>query len=1168
MNKMQFSLMFFDSRDDISIDDQYRLVIESAKFGDRHGFTRVWIPERHFTEFGSLYPNPAILHAALARETQHIRLQAGSVVLPLHHPIQIVEEWAMLDCLSGGRVGISFAPGWHPNDFILAPDKYTNRYQELDRGIKTVQKLWRGESISIKNGSGNLVEVKAYPKPIQKDLPVWMTVARNPKNFVKAGEMGANVLTHLLDQNLEQLAEKIALYRQSRLEAGYAPEAGIVTVMLHTFVGSNLKEVRQQARQPFCQFLKSNPALLEGLAKSRGYSVNTIEVSDQDLDEFLNFLYDRFVSTRGLIGTPETCLGILEELERVGANEVACLLDFGPDENLVLSNLPTLDRLKSLYQNRVNYHQNPTDRKPEQIQFIQKHNRESSTEISLSQIKNRCKIKTYGWDFYKKLEEYGFSVKPTDQNVESLWLGEGEAFGQIKLDPEVEPNSKNSHLPPCLLNACEQVISGILYLDRPLLDERLRYLSRGVKSLQIRKDIGSSVGIYVKLQPPEKTNFLEADIYIFDSFEELVVEIIGWRMQQVGQPLNVPLNFESKYKDWFYNLQWQEQSYTSEDRSKVTRKNKNWVIFTDRTGVGQNLSELLRNRGETCLVVNYGETERVDEESFSIDPAVAEQMQKLIPKIQKLVSLAECNIIHLWSLDVTPPQQITAASLQRDRLLSVGSSLHLLQALASCSEVPKVWLVTRGVQPIKLENRSLAIAQSPLWGLGRVASIEFAHLWGGAIDLDPQSSNEELAQQLFKAIVNEIPENQVAYRQGKQFVARLHKIPQLPAKKRAIKIREDSTYMITGGLGGIGFQVANWMVEKGARSLVLVGRKSSKNQHQFRPLEAAGAKVMFVQADVSDPEALELGLSKIQQSLPPLRGIIHLAGILDDAILLEENWEHFSQVVAPKIEGAWNLHSLTEKLPLDFFVLFSSASSLFGSAIGQGNYVTANTFLDYLAHYRSSLGLPALSINWGPWSEVGHAATDYGRKAHEQAAQLGINNLSIEQGLDILENLLFSKEVTQIGVVPIQWSRLFETDSFILKNPLLVDIINQERLNQSSVKPASHAILDRLAASVDSERQEILMNYLQDRVSKVLRISRTRINCNEPLNTLGLDSLMAVELRNKLQTDLGIEISIVQFVAGASISNLATTIKQRIAQNTESKTNRQIKENNWIEGEL
>jgi natural product biosynthesis luciferase-like monooxygenase protein len=343
---MRFGLMFFAASEEALGQQKYHVVIECARFGDRHGFSSVWVPERHFTHLGSLYPNPAVLHAALARETQQIGLRAGSVVLPLHNPLRVAEEWAVVDNLSDGRVGISFASGWNPNDFAFFPDRYARRGDELFASIQVVQKLWRGETIAATSGSGAPIDLRIYPTPVQPELPVWVTAAGNPQTFARAGAIGAHLLTHVLDQSIETLAANIAVYRQARAAHGHAPDAGQVTVMVHTFVGADAGVVHEQARRPYCEYLKANIGLLRGLAQSRGQSFDITTMAPEDIDSFVAMLYERFATSRGLIGTPETCLDVVRQLSAAGADEVACLLDFGPSVEQILNNLPHLLGLK------------------------------------------------------------------------------------------------------------------------------------------------------------------------------------------------------------------------------------------------------------------------------------------------------------------------------------------------------------------------------------------------------------------------------------------------------------------------------------------------------------------------------------------------------------------------------------------------------------------------------------------------------------------------------------------------------------------------------------------------------------------------------------------------------------------------------------------------------
>jgi natural product biosynthesis luciferase-like monooxygenase protein len=345
---IDFSLFYFASDDQGSAAASYKLLLEGAKFADQHGFSAIWTPERHFHEFGGSYPNPSVTSAAIATITERIQIRAGSVVLPLHNPIRVAEEWAVVDNLSQGRVGISFASGWNGDDFVLAPDNYGDRKRIMQEGIETVQQLWRGDSIICRGGSGNDVEVKIRPRPVQPELPTWLTAAGNPETFRLAGEMGVNLLTHLLGQNLEELAANITLYRQAYQAHHPHRAVGHVTLMLHTFVGQNIDTVRQVVHKPFCNYLLSSIGLLKNLASSLGQNMDVAEFTAEERQILLDHAFDRYFSTSGLFGTVSTCLPMVERLKAIGVNEVACLIDFGVEFEAVMSSLHELANLKQL----------------------------------------------------------------------------------------------------------------------------------------------------------------------------------------------------------------------------------------------------------------------------------------------------------------------------------------------------------------------------------------------------------------------------------------------------------------------------------------------------------------------------------------------------------------------------------------------------------------------------------------------------------------------------------------------------------------------------------------------------------------------------------------------------------------------------------------------------
>ncbi|MFQ5678534.1 MAG: MupA/Atu3671 family FMN-dependent luciferase-like monooxygenase [Gemmatimonadota bacterium] len=355
--QIDFGLFYFSASPDAEETDRYRLLKEGASYADRHGYSAVWTPERHFHTFGGLYPNPSVTGAAVAAMTDHLRIRAGSVVLPLHHPVRVAEEWSVVDNLSGGRVELSFASGWQRNDFIFAPDHYEDRHAIMYRGIDMIRRLWRGESVWMPSVDGEQVEIRLFPPPVQDELPFWVTAAGSPETFRRAGEIGAYLLTHLLGQRTRDLAEKIHVYRRAWEENGHGPGEGRVAVMLHTFVGDDDEQVRRLVREPLKEYLRTSVSLIRNYAgvwksysrkgegmHARGDEFETL--SAEDMEALLDQAFDRYYEESGLLGTPERCLRMVRELQDAGVDELACLIDFGVETDVVLRALPALSRLR------------------------------------------------------------------------------------------------------------------------------------------------------------------------------------------------------------------------------------------------------------------------------------------------------------------------------------------------------------------------------------------------------------------------------------------------------------------------------------------------------------------------------------------------------------------------------------------------------------------------------------------------------------------------------------------------------------------------------------------------------------------------------------------------------------------------------------------------------
>lgn len=336
-----FSLFFF-SAEETEGTEKYKLFDAAVRFADRAGFEAVWLPERHFHPVGGLFPNPSVLGAALAAGTRRIRIRSGSVVLPLHDPLRVAEEWSVVDNLSGGRVDLGVVPGWNPNDFVLAPELYENRWAAVFDRLEIVRRLWRGDSIVRVNGRGEHISVRLHPRPLQAELPVWIATSANDESFRRAGELGLNIITALLIQSVNDFGRRVRMYREARAAAGHDPAHGRVTLMVHTCVGESDAAVRRIVREPFLNYMRT----VQSLWKETVEALRTeTKVSQEALEDMV---FERYFHRSTLFGSLETCLRRAREFRDAGADEIACMIDFGVPYQQTMTALGWLDRLRVL----------------------------------------------------------------------------------------------------------------------------------------------------------------------------------------------------------------------------------------------------------------------------------------------------------------------------------------------------------------------------------------------------------------------------------------------------------------------------------------------------------------------------------------------------------------------------------------------------------------------------------------------------------------------------------------------------------------------------------------------------------------------------------------------------------------------------------------------------
>ncbi|MET0401149.1 MAG: SDR family NAD(P)-dependent oxidoreductase, partial [Cystobacter sp.] len=606
--------------------------------------------------------------------------------------------------------------------------------------------------------------------------------------------------------------------------------------------------------------------------------------------------------------------------------------------------------------------------------------------------------------------------------------------------------------------------------------------------------------------------------------------------RRLSGPSEVEARNAEREASWYSHRAWREAPLP---RVASDSRSGHWILLADAGGFATALASVFTSRGHTCTLLRPDSTR-----STSFDMARALETSRPAGRPLR-------GVVHLWSLDVAPTRSLDDAELDRAASLNLASTLALVQALAerearTDDDGERLWLVTRGAMSTGGDGGSVSVAQAPVWGMGAVIATEHPEIWGGSVDLEADERtrrpDHELAEALADELTAESGEDRVALRGGRRLVARLAR--GLPKRSTPVTIRADATYLVTGGHGALGLAVAGWLGRRGARHVALVSRRGPDQDAQaaLARLQTEGITVTNLCADMGVPGEVRSVLRRIEESGPPLRGVVHAAGIVEDALLVNQSWESFERVLRPKVRGAWHLHRHTRDL--DFFVHFSSASSLLGPH-GQASYAAANAFLDALAHHQRANQVPVVTINWGPW-EAGMAAR-LDAAASRRTLGNGWTPLSTADGWSALDRIVASDDV-QVAVLPADWSVL---DGQGVRSPLLRELTGS---GAQATRPEGRATpvrpRDMLLATAPSDRKKALEEHVRRVMEHTLGWNT---NAGEELGPkqrfveVGLDSLMAIEVRNRLQQDLDLTLSATLLFNYPTLQALTEHLATRLA---------------------
>ncbi|MFY1827580.1 type I polyketide synthase [Myxococcus fulvus] len=739
--------------------------------------------------------------------------------------------------------------------------------------------------------------------------------------------------------------------------------------------------------------------------------------------------------------------------------------------------------------------------------------------------------------FYALMARHGIEYGPSFQTIDALRFGKNACLAHVRLPDNQVVGMGEYRLHPLILDACFQTVAALFMEEASEARDHRQRMPVAIQRLRWFKKPGGSAWVHARHDERASTSneLLSIDLRILGETGEVIAEVEGLLLKRIDRRA-LTTSFSDSTRELLLELAWRELD-APRTRAPVPLQPPRWVLLADSGGVAEGLKAQVQHDGGTCVWVTPAPSDEPGH--VRVDPNDPEGFVRLLQSLSEEGS-APTTVVCLWGLDEPGAGALSPESLVRATTRSATGVLHLVQAMARASwaQRPALWLVTRGAVAATPGDTVDGLAQSMLWGLGRAAAIEHSELGCRLVDLD---DGEDAASRLFERMTRATGENLLALRGSRLLGARLTR-PVAPSNSaNPVGVHADGAYLITGGLGALGLATAAWLAEAGARHLVLVSRGApgAATKLQLDDLTASGCEVTVARADVSRLEDVRRVLADLSASGTRLRGVFHAAGVLEDGVFLRQDRERLARVLAPKVMGAWNLHHATAGLPLDLFVMYSSAASLVGVA-GQANYMAANTFLDALAHHRRAKDLPALSVNWGQWAGGGMAQKAKGRTSTADAT-----GLPPQRALRILEELL-GREVAQVGVVPVDASSL-ESSLSASQGPLFSELAPREQAHSAGTGRMVE-LLEEVTRSDGARRRGLLTHYVRGRLAPLLgfppehEVLQKKISLNE----MGLDSLRAVELKNRMGRELGVDLPMARFIDGTGVAGIVEALHEQL----------------------
>ncbi len=750
-------------------------------------------------------------------------------------------------------------------------------------------------------------------------------------------------------------------------------------------------------------------------------------------------------------------------------------------------------------------------------------------------------------EYYPALRTLGLQYGKSFQGLQEIRRGNhNRVYFTLNPDDLIRNTANKYLLHPALLDACLQPLFFDVLQLSPTNTDRTTFLT-SVDDIQLlgTLDYTSAIHGEAKLYSIEQdrgrgTLSLQADIIIRNGDHTPVVKVLGLK----GKVFDTHLLEQEKenLKNWLYNVQWQKDARPA-PLPQASLTPETWLLFGDVYGLSGILTERMEKAGVRFIHVTPGvayEKRKNDRGTeYIINYASSQDYRNMLDGLFKPGAPKITGIVHMGGIYYPSSEhELRASELEREQAYGSISILYLLQHLEyfKLSEYPRLVVVTNGMQSIRTDLHASQVVHASMSGMLRVVANELPQYQVRRYDLSFNPMMEELDQLLEGLRLTDVPHQEIALRGNEQYTPRLVTAEMTLEESLPAQFTDQGTYLVTG-FRGLGFKFMEWMIRQGARHFALVsrsGQTSAEVMTQMHKYQALGCTFNIYPADTANYDAMEMVFTAIDNEMPPLRGVVHAAGVIEAKPFTAVSEVEYLRTLNPKMKGAWNLHLLTRDMTLDCFVMFSSASTLFGLS-GQVGYVSANSFLDVLAQYRRKNNLPAQSINWGVMNDVGMVANEAGLERYARAE--GFVPVPMSEAMDVYNTISGSNPV-QTGIVKIQPAQMAQYYPALARTEYFKNLLVTEEPERNTQKAASFLSAYR-ALDSEHEQVEALEQLVVQHVAKIIKLSTARINVSMTFKGVGIDSLMAIQLRNLLEKDLHIKLAVSMFWAHPSIREYA-----------------------------